>query len=118
MLLSDWLKSHARGDLDVECGEQLAELGEAVALHRKKGTLSLTITIDQSGRMLETYAETKLKAPQALAESSMWYVGQDGLTKQDPLQDAGMFSPENLQERPSRVDPKTGEITTPTDTEE
>lgn len=112
MKLSEWIEAHARGDLDEEAGAALVDVSEAVAMHNKPGSVTLTIKVDKNGRMLDTSAEVKAKAPKAAPESSMWFLGEDGLDRQDPL-DAGVFAPERAHkvgDDGKVVNVETGEI--------
>lgn len=94
MRFSDWIAKHARGDVDFEVGDALLEVTEAVIAHGKKGTVTLTVTVDRNGRSVETFAEVKSKVPEANPESSMWFLGDGELSKDDPL-DNPLFDDNN-----------------------
>lgn len=84
---STWIQDHARGDLDAEMTQALVDVAEGVLLVDKKpGTVTLTVTITKSGRMLVMSGDIKTKIPKPEAESSMHYLGDDGLTRDDPYQ--------------------------------
>lgn len=87
MKFSTWLQDHARGDLDEELSDALLEVANGVLMVDKKpGTVTLTINVTKSGRMIVISGEVKTKIPKGEAEASMMYVGENGLTKDDPYQ--------------------------------
>jgi hypothetical protein len=87
MRLSDWLIDHARGDLDLEAGQELMNVADAVQqLGKKKGSVTITIEFSKSGRRVITTAEVTSKVPKPEAEASMWYVAGNGLSRKDPMQ--------------------------------
>jgi hypothetical protein len=86
----DWIAGHARGTLNEEATAALGELVSAVSDLKKKGTLTIEITVEPtgtSGRMVMVGARVKTKVPQPDAELSVRYVGDGGtLHRDDPYQ--------------------------------
>lgn len=132
MLLSELLALHARGDVDREAGELVAEVAQAVALLQKKGSVTLTLSMEMAGGRILVAAEVTSKQPKPAPEAEMYFNGPAGLTKQDPLFNPGdpgkLLQNEQYQhpagratpvvvdtgdDQPLQVDLSTGEIVRP-----
>lgn len=112
MTFHDWLAQHARGDLDREMGEHLNNVAEAVALLDKAGSVTLTLKVTKTGGRLLVAAKVASKAPEADPEAGLYFLGADGLTKDDPFQEKFDLRP-GVTDAPVRrhVDTETGEVT-------
>lgn len=86
---SEFLIAQRRGDLQAELGQALADLVDAVETHRKKGTLTLTLTLEPQGKgnALSVIDDVTIKPPRAERDGSIWFADQDGsLSRTDPRQ--------------------------------
>lgn len=82
-----WLEKHRRGDLDEELAERLTEVVQAVTLHNKAGSLTLTIGVTPKGRTVVVDDQIKVKVPEADREGAIYFATRDGiLTRSDPYQ--------------------------------
>lgn len=83
-----WLERHARGTLNDELSMALAEVVEHVAHLEKKGTLTLTLTVEPAGsggRTVSISGKTASKPPAPNPEVGIFYVGESGsLHRDDP----------------------------------
>lgn len=86
MELSTWIKAHIRGELDYEVGDAITQVAQAVLVHGKTGSVTLELKLDKVGGKVQVAGRTKVKIPTGTAEASTWYLGEDGLVKEDPLQ--------------------------------
>ena len=98
MLLSEWIKTHARGQLDIEVGEAINDVAQAVMLLDKGGTVTLDLKLEKTGGRLLVAGRVKAKAPEADPEAGLYFLGETGLSKDDPYQmkfdDVREFDPE------------------------
>jgi len=85
MLFSDWLRGHARGELDAKIGEALAEVSGSVLELDRAGKVTITLTVTANRRLVAVVGTVTAKAPNADGEASLWFIGPDGqLAKDDP----------------------------------
>lgn len=97
MLLSEFLADY--GDVDREAGEELANVAALTAALDRKGSLTLKVSFEKKGARVMAVVGTDAKPPRPDAEAGLWFVGQDGLCKDDPGQ--------------VRLNLRTGELITP-----
>lgn len=94
---ADFLREHLRrapeepyGELHDDLSAALHKLTEAVQGVRKKGALTLTITVEPAGRVEHAVTVTgkvALKLPEPDPEEALWFIGRDGnLTRRNPQQ--------------------------------
>lgn len=99
----EWLKAHRRGEASLEWADALAEVVRAVGLHRKAGSLTITIEVEPKGRSVVVIDKLKAKIPTADREAAVYFGDATGsLVKDDPLQMSLSTAP--------KYDPITGEI--------
>lgn len=109
----DWLAEQAKGRTHAELGEGLHDLIARVQDTGKKGTITLTVTVQpmkQDASLLVVSDEIKLKLPEYDRPSGVFYADENGnLTRDNPDQ----LSFESLREvpPPPRVNTTTGEVT-------
>jgi hypothetical protein len=87
----DLLREHRSGITHELLTDALQELVEAVVDQRKRGKLTLTLTIKPFGKKdgLEVGAEVKLTKPKEVQGVSIFYVTpENNLVRQDPRQQA------------------------------
>ena len=86
----DLLREHRAGLTHDELTEALNELVGAVVEERKKGTLTIKLTISPKGDgTVEVADEVTMKAPKRTKGSSLFFVTPDNnLERQDPRQNA------------------------------
>ena len=89
MLLSELIAAHARGDVDREAGELLSEVSEAVALLQKKGSVTVTLSLESAGGRILVGVEVTSKKPKPAPEAEMYFNTPTGLSKQDSLFNPG-----------------------------
>jgi len=111
MLLSELLITQARGEIDREAGHAITQVATAVSDLEKAGSVTLELKFSmQAGRVM-VVGVVKPKAPVAPSKAALYFVGKDGLTKDDPRQFTfdGMktLEPDGA---PRSVDPETGEV--------
>lgn len=111
MEFHDWIAQHARGDLDNQMTEALNEVAGAVALLDKDGTVTLKLKVGKTGGRLIVAGKVETKAPEADPEAGLYFLGDDGLTKDDPFQMKWDLK-SGVGDAPVRkVDTETGEVT-------
>jgi hypothetical protein len=110
----DWLAEQAKGKTHAELGEGLHDLIARVQDTGKKGSITLTVTVEpmkQDGTLLVVSDEIKLKLPEYDRPSGVFYADKNGnLTRDNPDQ----MTFESLREvpPPPGVNTSTGEVTT------
>jgi len=114
-LFSDWIKTHARGTLDMDCTAELMKLNQAVSALDKPGVLTVQIRVEpigSGGRTVIVAGKALAKPPQPNPEGSVFYVGDGGsLCKDDPFNVA--FPDMVTDPEPRRdYDPETGVLIT------
>ncbi|MFB7440202.1 hypothetical protein ACFC01_17895 [Streptomyces mirabilis] len=83
---------HSRGEAHEQASTEFHELLAAVQEHGKKGSLTLTVTVEppkggMDGAPVAISIDTVLKAPKASAPPSIYFVDDDGnATRNDPRQ--------------------------------
>lgn len=84
----EWLENHRKGEVDTELTHHLRELIEAVQETGKKGTLTLTLTVNRlSDVQVEVLEDVKVKVPEATRPTSIYFVDQHiNLRRDDPRQ--------------------------------
>lgn len=111
---ADWLTEQAKGRTHAELGEGLHDLIARVQDTGKKGTITLTVTVEpmkKDASLLVVSDEIKLKLPEHDRPAAVFYADKNGnLTRDNPDQ----LTFESLREvpPPRGVDAKTGEATT------
>lgn len=109
---ADWLRDQSKGATHDELSQALYDLTGRVIDTGKKGTLTLTITVQPLKGQVDALVvsdEIKLKLPEHDRKASLFYPDKQGnLTRSDPNQ----LTFESLREvpPPPGVDPATGEI--------
>jgi hypothetical protein len=89
---AEWLQAQRGGALHLELGEKLHELTEAVQLHGKGGTLTLTVKLKPAtkGRadgMLVVSDDVAVKKPVGDRPEALFFIDRTGnLTRHDPNQ--------------------------------
>lgn len=109
----DWIKEHARGELDRQLSEAVNEVAGAVALLDKTGKVTLELSFSKTGGRIMVSGQVKAKAPAGDAEAGIYFLGADGLTKDDPMQMRfdDVHQPFIEDDAPPRiVDTDTGEV--------
>jgi hypothetical protein len=102
-LASDWLRTHAHGELDQDLQQAIDEVAQGTLIcEKQKGEVTLKLTFEKSGRMVVISHEVKTKVPRLPSESGMYYVTESGLTKDDPFQ---LFDPAKGDEPKYEVGP-------------
>lgn len=102
-LASDWLRTHAHGELDQDLQAAIDEVAQATLIcEKQKGEVTVKLTFEKSGRMVVVSHEIKTKVPRLPSESGMYYVTEAGLTKDDPFQ---LFDPTKGDEPKFEVGP-------------
>mgnify|MGYP001557965720 CR=1 FL=1 len=86
MLLSEWIADHARGQLDREAGQAIDTVAQAVMLLDKGGTVTVALRLEKTGGRLLVAGKVAAKAPEADPEAGLYYLGDHGLSKDDPHQ--------------------------------
>ena len=86
MLLSEWVAAHARGQLDREVGDAINDVAQAVMLLDKQGSVTLELRLEKTGGRLLVAGKVKAKAPEADPEAGLYFLGESGLSKDDPYQ--------------------------------
>ena len=112
---ADFLREQAKGTTHEELGEGLHDLVARVRDTGKKGTLTLTVTVELmkgSDKAVIVSDEIKLKLPEHDRDTSLFFADRFGnLTRNDPDQ----LSFESLREVPPPPGVNAhGEITDPT----
>lgn len=114
---ADFIREQNRGRTHDELGEGLRDLVARVEDTGKKGSLTLTITVEPlkgNEEALTVSDEIKLKLPEHDRGASIFFRGRDGnLQREDPNQPTFDFLRE--VDPPPGVDPKTGEVKDGTD---
>jgi len=109
---ADFIREQNRGRTHDELGEALRDLVTKVEDTGKKGTLTLTITVEPlkgNEEALQVSDEIKLKLPEHDRGASIFFRGRDGnLQREDPNQPSFDFLREVPP--PPGVDPTTGEV--------
>lgn len=104
MRLSEFLAEFP--DVDATAGADLAAIaGRAFALDRK-GSLTVQLKVEKKGGRVMVTVGHEAKPPKDDPEAGLYFVADQGLSKDDPWQARIEF------------DPATGEVTTHHDTEE
>lgn len=110
---SDFIREQNRGRTHDELSEGLRDLVAKVEDTGKKGTITLTVTIEPlkgAENCLQVSDEIKLKLPEHDRGASIFFRGRDGnLQRDDPNQPT--FDTLREVPPPPGVDPVTGEIT-------
>lgn len=96
MKLSEFLTSYP--EVDREAGQELADIAALVQTLDRKGSMKLDIAVEKTGGRVMVHVGTSTKAPKADPEAGLWFLGPDGLSKDDAYQ--------------GRMDPVAGEIHT------
>ncbi|MEJ7846264.1 MAG: hypothetical protein WKF93_11535 [Acidimicrobiales bacterium] len=112
MLLSELLITQDRGAIDREAGAALTEVATAVDALDRAGSLTVELKLSKQAGRIVVVANVKPKAPIAPSAAALYFVGDDGLTKDDPKQltlEGMRRLPED--EAPRTVDADTGEVT-------
>lgn len=102
---TDSLREYRNGALVRHLTDAQAEVLAAVAKHRKKGSLTLSMTFtpeEGSERGIQVDASVSIKVPKPSLPKALFYVADGGLFRNDPGQ-TEMFE--------EVVDPVTGEVT-------
>lgn len=85
-----WLEEVRKGDLNVELGEQLADLMKAVVTHDKKGSMTVKFSFEPASDEMGTVRmvdDVKVVLPTAGRSKTIWFVTSDyGLTRRNPAQ--------------------------------
>ncbi len=87
-----FLVQHSRGEAHERVSADFHELLAAVNEHGKKGSLTLTVSVEppkggMDGSPVAISIDSALKAPKASAPPSLYYVDDDGRpTRNDPRQ--------------------------------
>ncbi|MFK5689575.1 hypothetical protein ACI3EY_07900 [Ornithinimicrobium sp. LYQ92] len=115
--LADFIREQNRGRTHDELGEGLRDLVARVEDTGKKGSLTLTITVEPlkgNDEALQVSDEIKLKLPEHNRGASIFFRGSDGNLQRD---DPNQMTFESLREVavPKGVDPVTGEVKDGTD---
>ncbi|MFF4834053.1 hypothetical protein [Streptomyces sp. NPDC001315] len=83
---------HSRGEAHEQTSEEFHQLLAAVNEHGKKGTLTITVTVEppkggMDGAPVAISIDSALKAPKASAPPSIYFVDEQGnATRNDPRQ--------------------------------
>lgn len=85
---SDWLAQHGNGHLDDRMTATVREVVEAVVLHEKSGTVTLTLDIASEGDGVVVTAKVASKTPTPKERGRFYYVTEAGLSLRDPAQPA------------------------------
>lgn len=114
---ADFLVEHGRGRTHVELGEGLHTLIARVKDTGKKGSITLTVTVEPmkkagDDKTVVVSDSINLKLPEHDRPGAVWFIGDDGnLQKDDPDQ----LSFDSLREvPPPGMNPATGEVPIPT----
>jgi len=88
---AEWLRTQSGGKTHDELSEALWDLVQRVRETRKKGTLSLEITVEPmpktDGTVLTISDAIKLKLPEFARDASVAYVDRNGnLSRNNPMQ--------------------------------
>lgn len=111
---ADFLREHGRGRTHDELGEALHTLIARVKDTGKKGSITLSISVEPmkkaDERMVVVADKIAIKLPEHDRPAAVWFVGKDGNLQRD---DPDQLSFDSLREvpPPPGVDPTTGEIT-------
>jgi len=111
---ADWLTEQAKGRTHAELGEGLHDLIARVQDTGRKGTITLTVTVEpmkKDASLLVVSDEIKIKLPEYDRPSGVFYADKNGnLTRDNPDQ----LAFESLREvpPPAGVNTITGEVTT------
>lgn len=105
---ADWLLETNGGRTHAELGEALRTLTDAVRDTGKKGTLTVTFSLETldsgMGNALVVHDEIKVRTPQHDRKKSIFYPDKHGnLTREDP----NMLPFESLREVPTAAEPIT-----------
>lgn len=83
---TDWYRKHRDGVADADLTDALEELVAAVGRTRKKGTLTLKLSVTAEGDMV-AIAETVTTSIPTETDARLYWVGTDGqLSRNNPLQ--------------------------------
>lgn len=95
---ADLLITHHDGDAHLSISHELHELIEKVDAHGKKGTLTITVTVEpptngMDGKPIAIGIESAVKAPKPTPPKALYFVDKDGNpSRQDPRQTSpGIF---------------------------
>lgn len=111
MLLSELLLTHARGDLDRQAAGAIEEVAGAVDNLDKVGTVTIKLKFSKTGGRIMLAGTVEGKAPLPPAEAALYFIGEDGLQKDDPRQHVFEGMTGLPDEAPAkRIDPSTGEV--------
>lgn len=108
---ADFLREHGRGRTHDELGEALHTLVGRVKDTGKKGSITLTVTVEpmkKDDRMVVVGDRIKIALPEHDRPAGVWFVGHDGNLVRN------VFEPLRALRAHTDVDPYTGEITTHT----
>jgi len=111
MLLSELLITHARGEIDREAEDAMMAVAVAVEEQEKVGTVTLELKFSKQAGRIMVVAVVKPKAPLTPSEAALYFVGPNGLQKDDPRQfvfDGMKGLPDDAPAK--AVDPETGEV--------
>lgn len=84
-----WVAEQRQGALHAELSEKLAELTAACMEHRKKGSLTLKVTVEPQKDKVTLFVsdEVSVKAPVADRPSALYFADDRGnLSRNDPRQ--------------------------------
>lgn len=101
LMFADWMRGHARGSVNDEATAELADVVEAVTELGKKGTVTIEVTVEPSGRGGQSVilaAVVKTKKPEPAPEAGLFFVGDHGaLHRNSP------HHPQMVDQQTSRV---------------
>ena len=115
---AEFLLEQNRGRTHNELSEALVDLVARVEDTGKKGTLTLTVTVEPlkgNESCLQVSDEIKLKLPEHDRGASIFFRGRDGNLQRDDPNQPSFFDVLRDTPPPPGVDPVTGEITTTTE---
>jgi len=117
----DWLRDQRGGELLLELDEAITDVIQSVRQLGKKGSLTISVGVQQRGAMVEVMDDVTVKPARSPRTADIFFTDAEGIPhREDPAQLKADFSRPNFPELGELrvVNTNTGEITNKTATGE
>lgn len=86
ILFSSWLAGYGAGHLDNQLTVALTDVAQSVMLHGKGGTVTLKLSISESGNGVKVIGDVTSKAPEVKPGGQFFFMTPAGLSNRHPSQ--------------------------------